>query len=100
MCCFSTGKIILIHNQNCDSSKVYPVNLVISYRFCIKVDLYSPCGLGKAYTKDYCDEREMCRSAECVSYGAEAKCRTVGCDNSCRVEWYHNGHVITPSCVG
>ena len=72
----------------------------LSFRFCIRVDLYSPCSLGEIHTPDYCDDRDLCRRAECDSYGAEAKCRTIGCDNSCRVEWYHNGHVITSSCVG
>ena len=74
--------------------------ILCPFRFCIRVDLYSPCSLGEIHTPDYCDGRDLCRRAECDSYGAEAKCRTIGCDNSCRVEWYHNGHVITSSCVG
>lgn len=62
--------------------------------------LYSPCGLSETPRASSCEGLDLCRNAECPSYGIEAMCRTVGCDDACNREWYNNGMVITSSCTG
>ncbi|KAF6016745.1 hypothetical protein EB796_024947 [Bugula neritina] len=68
-------------------------------RFCIELNIYSSCSLGEKPRQSSC-VRDLCDGTECPSYRSEATCRTIGCDNSCRIEWYHNGMVVTSSCIG